>query len=67
MGVNDVRHPGLHPLFRFVALSRSRGVGFHRKLGTHLAKVKSVTLDSWKKDQLDLYKHMSTIFSLYPC
>lgn len=33
-------------------------VGFHRKLGTHIAKVKSVTLDKWTEEQLSLYKHM---------
>lgn len=31
-------------------------VGFHRKLGTHITKVKSVDLDSWTKEQIELYK-----------
>ncbi|OAX43756.1 Arf GTPase activating protein [Rhizopogon vinicolor AM-OR11-026] len=26
----------------------------HRKLGTHITKVKSITLDSWTKDQVEV-------------
>ncbi|KAF8333152.1 putative GTPase activating protein for Arf-domain-containing protein [Cantharellus anzutake] len=30
----------------------------HRKLGTHISKVKSVTLDTWTKDQVESMKNM---------
>ena len=40
-------------------LSFSQNVGFHRKLATHITKVKSVTLDSWTSQQLELYKNIS--------
>jgi hypothetical protein len=36
----------------------SINIGFHRKLGTHIAKVRSVTLDTWTQEQLALYQYM---------
>ncbi|KAG0256223.1 hypothetical protein BG011_004689 [Mortierella polycephala] len=30
----------------------------HRKMGTHISKVKSVTLDSWTQDDIDTMKNM---------
>ena len=32
--------------------------GFHRKLGTHITKVKSIDLDRWTSELLDLYMNM---------
>jgi len=32
--------------------------GIHRKMGTHISKVKSVTLDKWKREQLDHFKRI---------
>jgi hypothetical protein len=29
--------------------------GLHRSLGTHISKVKSVTLDKWTDDQIEVY------------
>lgn len=28
--------------------------GIHRKMGTHISKVKSVTLDKWTREQVDV-------------
>lgn len=33
--------------------------GFHRKLGTHVTKVRSINLDRWTPELLDIYKRMS--------
>ena len=33
-----------------------RCAGFHRRLGTHISKVKSVTLDSWTDDQIEMMR-----------
>jgi len=33
--------------------------GFHRKFGSHITKVKSVDLDCWSIELLNLYKNMS--------
>lgn len=30
--------------------------GIHRNLGTHISKVRSVTLDKWSKEQVDFFK-----------
>ncbi|KAI9007301.1 hypothetical protein BC832DRAFT_539459 [Gaertneriomyces semiglobifer] len=30
--------------------------GLHRKLGTHISKIKSITLDSWTPEQIELMK-----------
>ncbi|KAI9604051.1 hypothetical protein H4Q26_003661 [Puccinia striiformis f. sp. tritici PST-130] len=35
--------------------------GIHRKLGTHITKVKSLTLDSWTKEQVQCMKHWETL------
>ncbi|KAF5350682.1 hypothetical protein D9756_008690 [Leucocoprinus leucothites] len=35
----------------------------HRKIGTHITKVKSLTLDSWTKEQVDRMKEMGNIKS----
>ncbi|KAF8892884.1 putative GTPase activating protein for Arf-domain-containing protein [Infundibulicybe gibba] len=35
----------------------------HRKLGTHISKVKSLTLDSWTKDQVESMKEKGNIKS----
>ncbi|KAH9941528.1 putative GTPase activating protein for Arf-domain-containing protein [Amylocystis lapponica] len=35
----------------------------HRKMGTHISKVKSVTLDSWTKEQLDVMRQMGNVKS----
>lgn len=31
-----------------------RCAALHRKLGTHISKVKSLTMDSWSSDQVDV-------------
>ena len=36
--------------------------GFHRELGVHITKVKSVNLDKWKSEELALYSQLSNIF-----
>lgn len=33
-----------------------RCAALHRKLGTHISKVKSLTMDSWSSDQVDVSK-----------
>ncbi|KZO91032.1 ArfGap-domain-containing protein [Calocera viscosa TUFC12733] len=35
----------------------------HRKIGTHVTKVKSLTLDSWTREQVDSIKNMGNIKS----
>ncbi|KAI0330032.1 ArfGap-domain-containing protein [Cubamyces sp. BRFM 1775] len=35
----------------------------HRKMGTHISKVKSLTLDSWSKEQVEFMKSMGNIKS----
>ncbi|EJU01668.1 ArfGap-domain-containing protein [Dacryopinax primogenitus] len=35
----------------------------HRKIGTHITKVKSLTLDSWTREQVDSMKNMGNIKS----
>ncbi|KAF9453317.1 ArfGap-domain-containing protein [Macrolepiota fuliginosa MF-IS2] len=35
----------------------------HRKIGTHVSKVKSLTLDSWTKEQVDRMKEMGNLKS----
>ncbi|KAJ7201077.1 hypothetical protein GGX14DRAFT_371789 [Mycena pura] len=35
----------------------------HRKIGTHVTKVKSITLDSWTKEQVDVMKRMGNLNS----
>eukprot|EP00826_Nyctotherus_ovalis_P054992 TRINITY_DN726_c0_g1_i19.p2 TRINITY_DN726_c0_g1~~TRINITY_DN726_c0_g1_i19.p2 ORF type:complete len:112 (+),score=10.55 TRINITY_DN726_c0_g1_i19:79-414(+) len=41
--------------FSFGVLICIRCSGFHRKLRTHVTKVRSLDLDRWTSDQLDLY------------
>jgi hypothetical protein len=31
-----------------------RCAALHRKLGTHISKVKSLSMDSWSNDQVDV-------------
>ena len=33
--------------------------GFHRELGTHITKVKSVNLDKWKPEEIKIYTIIS--------
>jgi len=33
--------------------------GFHRELGTHITKVRSVQLDKWKMDDIKVYQQMN--------
>ncbi|KAF7762466.1 hypothetical protein Agabi119p4_9059 [Agaricus bisporus var. burnettii] len=35
----------------------------HRKIGTHISKVKSLTLDSWTKDQVDKMREIGNVKS----
>lgn len=37
-----------------------RCAALHRKLGTHISKVKSLTMDSWSSDQVDVSKSLNT-------
>ena len=32
----------------------------HRKLGTHISKVKSLSMDSWSSDQVDVSEILNT-------
>lgn len=32
--------------------------GIHRNLGTHISKVRSVTLDKWSKEQVDVFREL---------
>ncbi|KAI9749690.1 MAG: hypothetical protein M4579_006780 [Chaenotheca gracillima] len=40
-----------------------RCASLHRKLGTHLSKVKSLSMDSWSNDQVDNMKRMGNVVS----
>ncbi|MBW0495483.1 hypothetical protein O181_035198 [Austropuccinia psidii MF-1] len=35
--------------------------GIHRKMGTHISKVKSLTLDSWTKEQIEKMKSLGNL------
>ncbi|EPQ31028.1 uncharacterized protein PFL1_01217 [Pseudozyma flocculosa PF-1] len=37
--------------------------GVHRKMGTHISKVKSLTLDTWTREQVDKMKDMGNLKS----
>ncbi|SAM82253.1 uncharacterized protein UBRO_04800 [Ustilago bromivora] len=37
--------------------------GVHRKMGVHISKVKSITLDTWTREQVDRMKEMGNIKS----
>lgn len=41
--------------------------GLHRKLGTHLTKVKSLTLDTWTKPQVDVSRTMASRGLTHQC
>ncbi|APA11714.1 hypothetical protein sscle_08g064840 [Sclerotinia sclerotiorum 1980 UF-70] len=40
-----------------------RCAALHRKLGTHITKVKSLSMDSWSKDQVDHMKKVGNVAS----
>ncbi|KAF3214531.1 hypothetical protein TWF679_004898 [Orbilia oligospora] len=40
-----------------------RCAAIHRKLGTHISKVKSISLDTWTNDQVDLMKRTGNVTS----
>jgi stromal membrane-associated protein len=42
-----------------------RCAGFHRNLGVHISKVKSVNLDSWTPEQIAVRKQKSTLYFLW--
>ncbi|ORY82300.1 Arf GTPase activating protein, partial [Neocallimastix californiae] len=42
----------------------TRCVGIHRKLGTHISRVKSLTLDSWTPEQLEVFILSLLLFHL---
>ncbi|KAF9781327.1 ArfGap-domain-containing protein [Thelephora terrestris] len=56
------RHPrwASHNLGIFICV---KCASIHRKIGTHITKVKSLTLDTWSKDQVDIMKEMGNIKS----
>lgn len=35
-----------------------RCASLHRKLGTHISKVKSLSMDSWSNDQVDVSREL---------
>ncbi|CCM05416.1 uncharacterized protein FIBRA_07633 [Fibroporia radiculosa] len=37
--------------------------GIHRKMGTHISKVKSLTMDMWTKEQVEIMKNIGNIRS----
>ncbi|KLO15548.1 ArfGap-domain-containing protein [Schizopora paradoxa] len=49
-----------HNLGIFICM---RCAGLHRKLGTHISKVKSLSLDSWTKEQVESMRKMGNIKS----
>ena len=40
-------------------------LGFHRELGVHITKVKSVNLDKWKPEELNLYAKLSIFVKIH--
>ncbi|KAF9647093.1 ArfGap-domain-containing protein [Thelephora ganbajun] len=56
------KHPrwASHNLGIFVCV---KCASIHRKIGTHITKVKSITLDTWSKDQVDTMKEMGNVKS----
>lgn len=38
-----------------------RCASLHRKLGTHISKVKSLSMDTWSNDQVDVRLHESVM------
>ncbi|RDB17051.1 UBA domain-containing protein 3 [Hypsizygus marmoreus] len=56
------RHPrwASHNLGIFLCMNCA---SIHRKIGTHITKVKSINMDSWTKDQVETMKYMGNIKS----
>ncbi|PWN28802.1 Arf GTPase activating protein, partial [Jaminaea rosea] len=49
-----------HNLGIFVCMSCA---GIHRKMGTHVSKIKSLTLDEWNKEQVERMREMGNVKS----
>ena len=60
--INSPVGPPHHLAFLFafgVRVFLIEKLGFHRELGTHITKVKSISLDTWTDPQLKLYENIS--------
>ena len=62
MGIHYSWHSRLHSMLWFVSHIFNNLIGFHRKLATHITKVKSVNLDKWTRGQIELYKAISIFY-----
>lgn len=38
-----------------------RCAAIHRKLGTHISKVKSLSMDTWSAEQVDVSEHITLL------